>query len=886
MANYISLDVGGSHISSALISNHHQEYNIEFTEHRTIRGDAAAEEFIQQLTESIKKTAESTPEVGIHGVAISMPGPMMYEHGISKIAEVNKFEALFGLDLKTTLAGRLSDLKIGREKITFINDGQAFLLGVINRKNLTSEKVLALCVGTGLGSASYAGGSLYSGLLDENYLYNTPFKDGRAEDYFSTEWFLGQAMAIGLHNGEELKGVKNLAQKWNQNEKVRSVFQEFGKNLAEYLNDLLPENELDRIVFGGSIFQSYSLFENTFTENFSRNIEVDVANNTRDYSMIGAAVDHRAKTEKNGRSFRKSASPVLPVKKEKPSKQSYDIYPAFSLEEGEIREGYQSLSEFINGLPGKKLMIDGNVGTRWDDFVSRLNREFTAAGKKVCWFHVDAALKEEDEIFSMLEGYLGGNDPLFGFRYSGKLRDFFDDKPLKKITSCSETVSILYGTGAALAGWDAPVIYVDLPKNEIQYRSRAGSVTNIGAQKPDHPKKMYKRFYFVDWPVCNRHKSDLIPKLSALVDGQRPNTVTWTSGEDFRRGLQKMAKSPFRVRPWFEPGVWGGRWMQEYFEGLNPEAENFAWSFEIIAPENGIILESDGRMLEAGFEFLMAADNEAILGSHANIYGQYFPIRFDYLDTMGGENLSLQCHPRLEYIREQFGEQITQDETYYMMKAKPGAEVYLGFQEDIDPGEFEQVFRECEKSGKKADTERFVQHFEAKKHDLFLIPAGTIHCSGKDNLVLEISNTPYIFTFKIYDWQRLDLNGKPRTLNVDRAFENLDFDRKGRLIEEEFISKPEVLDRGEDWALINLPTHEEHLYAIHRIEFENSVHIATENRFHVLNLVEGASAEIITEQHTMAIHYGETVVIPAAAGAYTLKNRGEQTAKMVKAFMK
>jgi len=76
------------------------------------------------------------------------------------------------------------------------------------------------------------------------------------------------------------------------------------------------------------------------------------------------------------------------------------------------------------------------------------------------------------------------------------------------------------------------------------------------------------------------------------------------------------------------------------------------------------------------------------------------------------------------------------------------------------------------------------------------------------------------------------------------------------------------------------------LYAIHRIEFENSVHIATENRFHVLNLVEGSSAEIINEQRTITIHYGETVVIPAAAGTYTLKNRGEQTAKMVKAFMK
>lgn len=886
MAYYITLDVGGSHISSSLIFYNNLEYRTEQKAHRFISSTITASQFIDELTESI--LCVSKPEIAepLKGIGISMPGPMDYQNGICKITGVNKFEALFGLDLKTTLACRLTDLQIGSDQILIMNDGQAFLLGVLSRDNLTSNNALAITVGTGFGSASYADGTLYSGLFDENYLYNSTFKNGRAEDYFSTNWFLEQAVYLKLNNGVELNGVKSLADKWEENENVQLIFQKFGKNLAEYLNYLTAEKEIDRIIFGGDIFKSFDLFEHSFRDNFRQDITVQVAENTSELSILGVALYCSLNLKQNKKSVRDSVSSVLPLKKDRKQDSGYDIYPSFSLENDSIKEGFKSLSDYINRTFSDKLIIDGNVGTCWPDIIHKINTELAREGKKSYWFNVDAALKNEVEINSMLESNLGGNDPLFGFKYDGGLEDFFNNKEIQKIKSVNESISIIYGTGAALVGWDAPIIYVDQPKNEIQYRSRAGSVTNLGVAEPADPKDMYKRFYFVDWPVCNKHKETLLSKISIFVDGQRPDTITWTTGDRFRTGLYKMAKSPFKVRPWFEPGVWGGRWMQNKFEGLNKDAENFAWSFEIIAPENGIIFESDGWMLEAGFEFLMAADNRAILGSHAEICGHYFPIRFDYLDTMDGENLSLQCHPRLKYIQTNFGEKFTQDETYYMMDTKPGSQVYLGFQENINPNEFEKAVRKSEDYGSKLDVDHFVKTYPANKHDLFLIPAGTIHCSGDNNVVLEISNTPYIFTFKIYDWQRLDLDGKPRTLNVDRALDNLNFEIKGQKIDREYISKPKTVEQGNDWKLINLPTHEDHLYAIQRMEFENSVNINTENQFHVLNLVEGLSIEIESEQRNMVLHYGETVVIPAAAGKYTLINRHETTAKVVKAFMK
>lgn len=586
--------------------------------------------------------------------------------------------------------------------------------------------------------------------------------------------------------------------------------------------------------------------------------------------------------------LRKTTQYILPVEKEEAG-DAYDIYPVFDLGEDRIFSDYVSLAKKMAGY--RNVIIDGYAGVRFDIFIGELGKAFSSIGVQPVWWNVGAAMKAVSDIDAMIEPYLGGDDPIFGFRAPFQVCDYFDAGRLAAIRPDENAqLNIIYGPGAALAGWDGLLVYIDIPKNEIQFRARAASITNFGALEPAAPKKMYKRFYFVDWIVLNRHKKALMPDIDIFVDGQRETDITWASGDDIRRGLREMSENGFRVRPWFEPGAWGGQWIKNHIRSLAQDVPNYAWSFELIVPENGLIFGSGKKMLEISFDSVMYEAGRNVVGSECyREYGDEFPIRMDYLDNFDGRNLSIQCHPHKEFIQKNFGEVLTQEETYYILDTCPDSVVYLGFQEDIVPSEFEKALNDSFHNGTPLDVKRYINAEKAHKHDLFLIPPGTLHSSGRNNLVLEISTTPYIFTFKMYDWLALDLDGKPRPLNISRAMQNLCFDRKGEKIRKEHVCHPVLMEKGAGWELWHMPTHPAHSYDVHRyrIETGSQVDVHTGDKCHVLNLVEGDTADVVTSGgKTFHLSYAETLVISAAAASYRIVNTSGKEIMVVKAFMK
>jgi len=906
----IVIDVGGTHVSGGIIIPESTDIRIDAFRSLPLNANDNASIIIGIWTDLIKSIIFDNKLTHPFCIGIAMPGPFDYEKGISKISGLAKYDSLFGLNVKQALISGLN--LTPDDQIVFLNDAVSYILGEYwFGKNKKTENVLGITLGTGFGSVYLKRGvpvNNRSGVPENGYLFSEPFRDGSAEDHFSTRWFLRK---FRESTGKEVNGVQEMIDLGLP--AAKKIFYEFADNLGTFLKPYLINFEADNLIIGGNIAKAHYLFLQKLKNIIRKSvhdIEISVSEFWDKAPLLGASVlfyppfidhlkiiegpSHLDHLRKKNQSFdviessqwRKSGQRLLPEKKPVTKAGEYDLYPSFQIENDRINHGLDSIVNWM--INKKKVIIDGYGGIFWDYLMKEMDNHFREKEINVHWYDVSVALKPEKEIRDMTQSSMGDESSIFGKRFDGTLIDFFSKDCLTKFKpDPNADMNIIIGSGASLCGWDASVIYIDLPKNEYQYRMRSGNITNLGSNTPEEPAAMYKRAYFIDWIALNRHKKEILPQIDAIVDGQKPGQIVWMEGEIFRKTLKLISTNYFRVRPWFEPGIWGGQWMKKHIPALPQDEINYAWSFEMIVPENGIILESDNRLLEFSFDFLMFEQSENILGKAYPVFKDEFPIRFDFLDTFDGDNLSVQCHPRPGYIRNNFSENFTQDETYYILDTKENAKVYLGFQENIEKAAFKKALETSQSKNTPVEIDHFVQSHPAKKHDLFLIPNGTVHASGKNNLVLEISSTPYIFTFKMYDWMRKDLDGKPRPINIEHAFDNLYFRWKGKRIEEEFISRPEIIDSGNDWKIVHLPTHPNHYYDIERYEFRSEIVINTYNQCHVCMLVEGNSIILKTKNGTQQrFHYAETFVIPAAAESYSIINNGDEEAKVVKAFIK
>ncbi len=314
--------------------------------------------------------------------------------------------------------------------------------------------------------------------------------------------------------------------------------------------------------------------------------------------------------------------------------------------------------------------------------------------------------------------------------------------------------------------------------------------------------------------------------------------------------------------------------MKEHFE-LPENGSNYAWSFDGVPEENSLLMTFDGKTLQTPAQNLVLSQPSRLLGERVRArFGKEFPIRFDLLDTIHGENLSLQVHPLTEYIQEQFHMHYTQDESYYILDTQ-GEEscVWLGVKTGVDRDGMARDLEAAQRGEKPFPAEKYINRFPAKRHDHFLIPAGTVHCSGANTMVLEISATPYIFTFKLWDWGRLDLDGKPRPIHLDRGLANLQWNRDTQWVEENLLSKNVSVYQDEHTQVERTGLHQLEFIDTFRISTEREYEVTRQDSVHVLNLVEGQEGTIVSPTGAFppfSLHYAETCIIPQGAGEYRI----------------
>jgi glucokinase len=263
----LGVDIGGSHISSALT----EPGEVTVLDHsfirKRIKSSAKSPEIIlnewaEALQDSLKKIKGDV----LQGIGIAMPGPFDYANGISLIKGVNKYNALYGINIKEALKNQLN---IGFDlPIIFENDASCFGLGeCIAGEAQGFKKVIAITLGTGLGACFIKENEIIQsgdGVPEGGYLYNCPFKNGIAEDYISSRWLMDEYFRI---TGESLT-VKDISDKArnNNDRKAIDIFLKLSENIAELLAPWIQSFGADCIVIGGSIAQSSNLFVPALTK--------------------------------------------------------------------------------------------------------------------------------------------------------------------------------------------------------------------------------------------------------------------------------------------------------------------------------------------------------------------------------------------------------------------------------------------------------------------------------------------------------------------------------------------------------------------------------------------------------------------------------------------
>lgn len=572
-------------------------------------------------------------------------------------------------------------------------------------------------------------------------------------------------------------------------------------------------------------------------------------------------------------------------------KINYDKYPSTKIA-GEINQGWNNIRTLLaKQLNEKKVLaVDFYAGVREKEVLDELKLLSPAL-----LIDTRDLMKPEDEIESMTKRFMT-DDVLFGYVTNLNLTDYFDPDKLEEARRqvCESDKAIVAGSGAFLVVQEeTPLIYVDMARWEIQQRFRAHEVKALGIDNCTEAVSLqYKRGYFNDWRILDRYKEGLFDKVDYWLDTHVADRPKMIDKETFFRGIEATVKTPFRVVPFFDPAPWGGQWMKEVC-GLNREKENYGWCFDCVPEENSLYLEVNGILFELPSVDVVLLKARELLGEPVEArFGKDFPIRFDFLDTVGGGNLSVQVHPTTQFIHENFGIHYTQDESYYLLDAQKGASVYLGLKTGIDKEEMICDLREAQKGKLVFDAEKYVNRIPAKKHDHFLIPGGTIHCSGAEALVLEISSTPNLFTFKLWDWQRLGLDGKPRPINVERGKNVIDWQRNTVYVNAHLVNCCTPIAEGNGWREERTGLHPNEFIETRRHWFTKPVTHHTNNSVNVLNLVEGEEVTITSPTNTFkpfVLHYAETVIVPACIGEYTITPSGESVGKecgTIKAYVR
>lgn len=550
------------------------------------------------------------------------------------------------------------------------------------------------------------------------------------------------------------------------------------------------------------------------------------------------------------------------------------------------------------------ICMDGYATADWTQLVNLLTGELIKQKLSVKVFNVASCYKSSSELDAMLTPNLPldlEQDPvlLFGKLFEGGYETLFNQVKLNEMKSQLKggaSLNIVYGAGSCsdnLRSCCDMAVFLDVTPKQAVLRIKNGHYKNLGDIQARPFKETMRRCYYYDFELAMHLRKDLVGKdlIDFYIPSDCSKNMQLIPKVAFNEICASLANYPFRCKPVYLEGIWGGHYINK-LRNLPKAMKNCAWVFDLIPLEVSLLVEAGKHLVEMPFFAFVNKQSKALMGEECvKAFGGYFPIRFNYDDSYHSSgNMSIQLHPQADYCKENFNELGRQDESYYIVATGHGAKTFVGMHDGADAKEFISAVKRSEKEYSPVDYEKYVNGIESIPGMQFMLPAGTIHSSGRNQLILEIGSlTIGSYTFKMYDYLREDFDGIPRPIHTYHGERTLDITRTSSWVKENIAQKPQLLRSGEGWAEYTVGEHDLLYFSLFRYEFEKKIEGNTDGVFHVLTLVDGEKVVVYPKDHPerrYVQNYLDMVVVPANTSAYVIENLGDQPVCVHKTCLK
>ncbi len=274
----IAADIGGTHVTAAVVNTHNWQVVNESIIRHSVNSHADAKSILSAWSTPFQDVIRNRAATAVPGIGIAMPGPFDYENGISHMRNQDKYDNLYGMDIRMELAERIG---VDGASIRFINDAAAFLQGeVFAGKHNDYPKVLGITLGTGLGSAVW---KLGNNAMDAD-LWKVPYGDSNIEEYLVTRWFVRQAALHGI----DVTGLRELLHLKDKYAVIADILAEYSHHLLHFINFFSEQEATDRLIIGGNISKAWDIFRAFNPAAFDR-FDIRISQLGERAALIGAA---------------------------------------------------------------------------------------------------------------------------------------------------------------------------------------------------------------------------------------------------------------------------------------------------------------------------------------------------------------------------------------------------------------------------------------------------------------------------------------------------------------------------------------------------------------------------------------------------------------------